>query len=93
MQAALRESQEEAVQKSLAMFNAGAVGAGFARKKYEELLQKFFRKEFEVTVFRKLHYKMLKTWFEKWYGPQSVSLSHACLLFLHAGVFPNWLYT
>ncbi|XP_041026148.1 guanylate-binding protein 1-like [Juglans microcarpa x Juglans regia] len=46
-EAALRESHEEAVQKSLAMFNAGAVGAGSTRKKYEEFLQKFFRKEFE----------------------------------------------
>ncbi|KAG7962386.1 hypothetical protein I3843_09G064300 [Carya illinoinensis] len=46
-EAALRESHEEAVQKSLAVFNAGAVGAGSTRKKYEEFLQKFFRKEFE----------------------------------------------
>lgn len=44
---ALRETHEAAVQKSLATFNADAVGAGSARKKYEELLQKFFRKEFE----------------------------------------------
>ncbi|KAG6618255.1 hypothetical protein I3842_Q116500 [Carya illinoinensis] len=46
-EAALRESHEVAVQKSLATFNAGAVGTGSTRKKYEELLQKFFRKEFE----------------------------------------------
>uniref|UniRef100_A0A2N9G734 GB1/RHD3-type G domain-containing protein n=1 Tax=Fagus sylvatica TaxID=28930 RepID=A0A2N9G734_FAGSY len=44
---ALREAHEEAVQKSLATFNASAVGVGSVRKKYEELLQKFFRKEFE----------------------------------------------
>ncbi|XP_075666147.1 uncharacterized protein LOC142635984 [Castanea sativa] len=43
----LRETHEEAVQKSLATFNAGAVGVGSTRKKYEDLLQKFFRKEFE----------------------------------------------
>lgn len=49
-QVALRETHEAAVQKSLATFNADAVGAGSARKKYEELLQKFFRKEFEVTI-------------------------------------------
>jgi hypothetical protein len=50
LQVALREAHEEAVQKSLATFNASAVGVGSVRKKYEELLQKFFRKEFEVTV-------------------------------------------
>ncbi|XP_044461707.1 guanylate-binding protein 3-like isoform X2 [Mangifera indica] len=44
---ALREAHEEAVQKSLALFNAGAVGAGSAKKKYQDLLQKFFRKAFE----------------------------------------------
>ncbi|XP_007025528.2 PREDICTED: guanylate-binding protein 7 [Theobroma cacao] len=44
---ALREAHEEAVQKSLAIYNASAVGVGSMRKKYEELLQKFFRKAFE----------------------------------------------
>lgn len=44
---ALREAHEEAVQKSLAVYNAAAVGVGSARKKYEELLHKFFRKAFE----------------------------------------------
>ncbi|KAK7319744.1 hypothetical protein RJT34_04469 [Clitoria ternatea] len=44
---ALREAHEQAVQKSMAAFNAGAVGVGSARKKYEGLLQKFFKKEFE----------------------------------------------
>jgi hypothetical protein len=43
----LRE-YEEAVKKSLAAFNAAAVGIGSARKKYEELLQKFSRRAFEV---------------------------------------------
>ena len=44
----MRESHEEAVQKSLAAFNASAVGIGSARKKYEGLLQKFSRRAFEV---------------------------------------------
>ncbi|KAI9395935.1 hypothetical protein POPTR_004G049400v4 [Populus trichocarpa] len=43
----LRESHDEAVQKSLAAFNAAAVGIGSARKKYEGLLQKFFRRALE----------------------------------------------
>ncbi|KAJ6426160.1 hypothetical protein OIU84_026693 [Salix udensis] len=43
----LRESHEEAVQKSLAAFNASAVGVGSVRKKYEGLLQKFSRRAFE----------------------------------------------
>ncbi|CAN0853206.1 Guanylate-binding protein 6 [Linum grandiflorum] len=43
----LREAHEVAVQKSMAVFNGGAVGAGNVRKKYEELVQKFFRKAFE----------------------------------------------
>ncbi|KAJ7968616.1 Guanylate-binding protein like [Quillaja saponaria] len=46
-EAALMEAHEQAVQKSLAGFNAGAVGVGSARKKYEGLLQKFFKKAFE----------------------------------------------
>ncbi|XP_024046185.1 guanylate-binding protein 1 [Citrus clementina] len=44
---ALGEAHEAAVQKALAVYNAGAVGVGLARKKYEGLLQKFFRKAFE----------------------------------------------
>lgn len=44
---ALGEAHEAAVQKALAVYNAGAVGVGSARKKYEFLLQKFFRKAFE----------------------------------------------
>ncbi|OWM77412.1 hypothetical protein CDL15_Pgr016809 [Punica granatum] len=46
-EAALGEAHEEAVQRSLASFNSCAVGTGLARKKYEELLHKFFRKAFE----------------------------------------------
>ncbi|TXG47472.1 hypothetical protein EZV62_026766 [Acer yangbiense] len=48
---ALREAHEDAVQKSLAVYNAGAVGVGSARKKYEGLLMKFFKKAFEVHFF------------------------------------------
>ncbi|CAA7020463.1 unnamed protein product [Microthlaspi erraticum] len=44
---ALREEHEEAVRKALAMFNANAVGAGSARKKYEDLLHKDLKKIFE----------------------------------------------
>ncbi|XP_068665199.1 uncharacterized protein [Aristolochia californica] len=43
----LREAHEEAIQKSLADFNAHAVGAGSARQKYEKHLQNFFKKAFE----------------------------------------------
>ncbi|CAN0911074.1 Guanylate-binding protein 6, partial [Linum grandiflorum] len=43
----LREAHEAAIQKSMAVFNNGAVGIGNVRKKFEELLQKFFRKAFE----------------------------------------------
>ncbi|XP_010245575.1 PREDICTED: guanylate-binding protein 1-like [Nelumbo nucifera] len=43
----LREAHEEAVQKSIATFNASAVGAGSARQKYEKLLQNFFKRAFE----------------------------------------------
>ncbi|KAJ8633464.1 hypothetical protein MRB53_026800 [Persea americana] len=43
----LREAHEIAVQKSLAVFNSNAVGAGSARQKYEKILQKFLRKTFE----------------------------------------------
>ncbi|KAF8118602.1 hypothetical protein N665_0004s0083 [Sinapis alba] len=43
---ALREEHEEAVRKALAMFNANAVGAGIARKKYEDLLHRDLKKKF-----------------------------------------------
>uniref|UniRef100_A0A0A0KI62 GB1/RHD3-type G domain-containing protein n=1 Tax=Cucumis sativus TaxID=3659 RepID=A0A0A0KI62_CUCSA len=46
-EAALREAHETAVQKSLAAFNSSAVGVGPVRKKYEGLLEKFYRKAFE----------------------------------------------
>ncbi|XP_023517652.1 guanylate-binding protein 3-like [Cucurbita pepo subsp. pepo] len=46
-EAELREAHEAAVQKSLVAFNSGAVGAGPVRKKYEGLLEKFYRKAFE----------------------------------------------
>ncbi|XP_010494772.1 PREDICTED: guanylate-binding protein 3 [Camelina sativa] len=44
---ALREEHEEAVRKALAMFNSNAVGAGSARKKYEDHLHKDLKKKFE----------------------------------------------
>ncbi|KAK8494190.1 hypothetical protein V6N13_023132 [Hibiscus sabdariffa] len=44
---ALREAHEEAIQRSLVVYNASVVGVGSMRKKYEELLHKYFRKEFE----------------------------------------------
>ncbi|XP_072998704.1 uncharacterized protein [Typha latifolia] len=44
---ALREAHEEAMQKSLAAFNANAVGSGSARINYEKLLRTFCRKAFE----------------------------------------------
>ncbi|KAG7536230.1 Guanylate-binding protein N-terminal [Arabidopsis suecica] len=44
---ALREEHEEAVRKALAMFNSNAVGAGSARKKFEDLLHKDLKKKFE----------------------------------------------
>ncbi|CAN8267356.1 unnamed protein product [Cochlearia groenlandica] len=44
---ALREEHEEAIRKALSMFNANAVGAGLARKKYEGLLHKDLKKKFE----------------------------------------------
>ncbi|GMI72858.1 GUANYLATE-BINDING PROTEIN-LIKE 3 [Hibiscus trionum] len=44
---ALREAHEEAIQRAMAEYNGSAVGVGAMRKKYEELLQKFFRKAFE----------------------------------------------
>ncbi|XP_074269891.1 uncharacterized protein LOC141592902 [Silene latifolia] len=46
-EAPLREAHESAVQKALGIFNASAVGAGAVRKKYEKLLQTFFRQTFE----------------------------------------------
>ncbi|KAG5038480.1 hypothetical protein JHK82_019305 [Glycine max] len=44
---ALREAHEQAKQKSMAAFNAIAIGVGSARKTYEALLLKFFKKAFE----------------------------------------------
>ncbi|XP_022848152.1 guanylate-binding protein 4 [Olea europaea var. sylvestris] len=46
-EAALREAHEDAVQKSLAAFNATAVGTGSIRQKYEQRLQHFLKKAFE----------------------------------------------
>ncbi|KAF9615547.1 hypothetical protein IFM89_024395 [Coptis chinensis] len=46
-EATLREAHEEAVQKSIAAFNASAVGVGSVRQKYEKLLQTFLRRAFE----------------------------------------------
>ncbi|KAK2991854.1 hypothetical protein RJ640_030029 [Escallonia rubra] len=46
-EAALREAHEAAVQKSLAAFNATAVGVGSTRQKYEKRLHSFLRKAFE----------------------------------------------
>lgn len=48
-QDALREAHQDAFQKSLASFNATAVGAGSARINYEKQLQNFCRKAFEVS--------------------------------------------
>lgn len=48
LQVALREAHEQAKQKSMAAFNAIAIGVGSARKTYEGLLLKFFKKAFEV---------------------------------------------
>lgn len=44
----MREAHEQAKQKSMAAFNAIAIGVGSARKTYEGLLLKFFKKAFEV---------------------------------------------
>ncbi|CAH9137874.1 unnamed protein product [Cuscuta epithymum] len=46
-EAALREAHEEAVQKSMATFNATAVGAGTIRQKYDKRLQSFIKRAFE----------------------------------------------
>ncbi|EYU28019.1 hypothetical protein MIMGU_mgv1a000715mg [Erythranthe guttata] len=46
-EAALREENEDAVRKSMATFNANAVGAGLIRQKYEKRLQDFMKKAFE----------------------------------------------
>lgn len=43
----LREVHDEAVQKSISVYNASAVGVGSARQKYEVLLQNFCKKAFE----------------------------------------------
>ncbi|KAH6835840.1 hypothetical protein C2S53_012522 [Perilla frutescens var. hirtella] len=42
-----REAHEDAVQKSMAMFNYNAVGAGQVRQKYEKRLRTFLKKAFE----------------------------------------------
>ncbi|XP_022643046.1 guanylate-binding protein 7 isoform X2 [Vigna radiata var. radiata] len=44
---ALREAHEKAVRISMGAFTASAVGVGVVRTKYEGMLQKFFKKEFE----------------------------------------------
>ncbi|XP_047163542.1 guanylate-binding protein 1 isoform X1 [Vigna umbellata] len=44
---ALREAHEKAVRISMGAFTASAVGLGVVRTKYEGMLQKFFKKEFE----------------------------------------------
>ncbi|KAL7129968.1 hypothetical protein ABFS83_13G102400 [Erythranthe nasuta] len=46
-EAALREENEDAIRKSMATFNANAVGAGLIRQKYEKRLQDFMKKAFE----------------------------------------------
>lgn len=43
----LQEVHDEAVQKSISVYNASAVGVGSARQKYEVLLQNFCKKAFE----------------------------------------------
>lgn len=44
----MREAHEKAVRISMGAFTASAVGVGVVRTKYEGMLQKFFKKEFEV---------------------------------------------
>ncbi|KAM0939534.1 putative guanylate-binding protein [Dioscorea sansibarensis] len=46
-EAGLREAHEDAIQKSLAAFNAIAVGSGLQRMNYEKLLHNFCKKAFE----------------------------------------------
>lgn len=41
---------DEAVQKSISVYNASAVGVGSARQKYEVLLQNFCKKAFELCI-------------------------------------------
>lgn len=67
----MREAHETAVQKSLAAFNSSAVGVGPVRKKYEGLLEKFYRKAFEVrnvmnvnSMFSRNLYRQLDILFE-----------------------------
>lgn len=55
----MREAHDEAVQKAMAAFNANAVGIGSARIKYEGLLQKFFKKKFEVMDIKNTVMKLL----------------------------------
>ncbi|ESW19996.2 hypothetical protein PHAVU_006G181400 [Phaseolus vulgaris] len=44
---ALREAHEKAVQISMGAFTASAVGVGIVQTKYESMLHKFFKREFE----------------------------------------------
>ncbi|MCH80038.1 guanylate-binding protein 3-like, partial [Trifolium medium] len=46
-EASLREAHEEAVRKSMAAFDATAVGSGATRQKHEMRLQHFLKKAFE----------------------------------------------
>jgi len=48
----LREAHEKAVQISMGAFTASAVGVGVVQTKYESMLHKFFKREFEVWNIR-----------------------------------------
>jgi len=48
----LREAHEKAVRISMGAFTANAVGVGVVRTKYEGMLHRFFKKEFEVWNIR-----------------------------------------
>lgn len=50
----MREAHEVAVRKSMAAFDATAVGAGATRQKHEMRLQQFLKKAFEVFFLRAL---------------------------------------
>ncbi|KAH6829114.1 Guanylate-binding family protein [Perilla frutescens var. hirtella] len=63
-EAALREAHEDAVQKSMDIFNDNAVGAGQVRQKYEKRLQTFLKKAFEdikKDAFREAYLHCTKT--------------------------------
>ncbi|GAB2302817.1 hypothetical protein Dimus_036810, partial [Dionaea muscipula] len=47
LEVALREADEEEIQKTVGAFNGSVVGAESVRHKYEKLLQNFFKKAFE----------------------------------------------